>query len=76
MPHPGYCAGLLFRWAICAQQFCTNSQYGGISGTVRSILRVKTTLPSTLKVPVPPRPRPLMLFKASVAKPSPSNLKS
>ena len=35
-----------------------------------------TTLPSTLNVPVPGRPMPLMLLKASVAKPSPSYLKS
>src|SRR5207248_1704428 len=33
-------------------------------------------LPSTLSTPVPPRPRPLVLLKASVAKPRPSYLKS
>src|SRR5271166_3625061 len=52
------------------------SSHGRVSGTVRSIVCVETTLPSTLNVPVPPRPRPLMLLNASVAKPSPSYLKS
>ena len=35
-----------------------------------------TSLPSTLSVPVPGRPRPLMLLKASVPTPRPSYLKS
>ena len=43
---------------------------------VRSIFCVATSLPSTLSTPVPPRPMPLMLLKASVPMPRPSYLKS
>src|SRR5215468_10741041 len=46
------------------------------SGTVRSMVSVATTLPSTVSVPVPARPIPVKLLKASVAKPRPSYLKS
>ena len=43
---------------------------------VLSIFFVATTLPSTLRTPVPLRPMPLMSSKASVPMPSPSYLKS
>src|SRR4051812_38306919 len=52
------------------------SSIGSTSGIVRSIVCVETVLPSTLNMPVPPRPRPLKLLKASIAKPRPSYLKS
>src|SRR5215813_6748096 len=45
-------------------------------GLVRSIFWLATTLPWTVSTPVPLRPRPLTLLKASVAKPRPSYLKS
>jgi hypothetical protein len=43
---------------------------------VRSSVWVETTLPLTENTPVPGSPKPLTLLKASVAKPSPSYLKS
>src|SRR5215831_14996971 len=46
------------------------------SGIVRSIVWRATSLPSTFSTPVPPRPMPLRLLKASVPTPRPSYLKS
>ena len=45
------------------------SSHCRMSGRVCSIFWVATSLPSTLSTPVPLRPMPLMLLKASVARP-------
>src|SRR6516225_1174473 len=47
-----------------------------MSGIMCSIVWRATSLPSTLSTPVPPRPMPLTLLKASVPRPRPSYLKS
>src|SRR5262245_53915760 len=47
-----------------------------LNGIVCSMLWRATSLPSTFSTPVPPRPIPLTLLKASVPKPRPSYLKS
>src|SRR6266487_6161425 len=52
------------------------SSHCRIIGSVCGMLMVWASLPSTLSVPVPGRPRPLMLLNASVPRPRPSYLKS
>src|SRR5207245_2650380 len=52
------------------------SSHCRIMGSVCGMVIVWTSLPSTLSVPVPGRPRPLILLKASVPRPRPSYLKS